>query len=392
MENSIKCKALYDLYKRPEIIGRYITNKDLEPFINYLSDTIKRSIAGYSVLQKPIHLLEIGTGQIKLLIWSQMHGNESTTTKALLDFVKFLTSEESLAREICAAFTFKIIPILNPDGAEVYTRTNANDIDLNRDFLELTQPESEILMNLFESFGPDFCFNMHDQRTIFSVGDSGKPATISFLAPSFNDLCDLNDTRSRAIGVIVDIIEVLQEAIPGQIGRFDDAYNRNCVGDTFQSLGISTILFEAGHYQEDYDREKSREVVFISLLIACESIANKSYLDNRTEDYLKIPQNKALFYDFVYKNVKFNYDKKEIISTFAAQYKEVLKDDSISLIAYISDVTVLENIKGHVEYDGEFELFSDNNAEFPTIGHLANFKIGAKDYINGSFLENSGSK
>ncbi len=378
-------KALNTSYKNAGISGRYITNKNLEPFLESLKQNCVKSILGYSVLEKPIHLIEIGSGKAKLLIWSQMHGNESTTTKAIVDFLNFMTSDNSLAEALRQQFIFKIIPILNPDGAELYTRANANDIDLNRDFIDLSQPESIMLMDLFGSFNPDFCFNMHDQRTIFSVGDTGKPATISFLAPSFNEKCDINENRQRAISVIADINQVLQEIIPGQVGRFDDGYNRNCVGDTFQTLGVSTILFEGGHYPNDYQREVTREIVFISLIAACESIANKTYLNNRTANYLKIPQNKTLFYDFVYKNVKINYDGNEILSIFAAQYKEVLQEGSVALIPYISEVNVADNVRGHVEYDGEFGLFSDNFGNYPVADRLANFRIGDRRYLNGFY-------
>ena len=387
MNNSDSFTALYTKVKEENISGRYITNIHLERFLESQNSTYLKSILGYSVLEKPIHVIEVGTGKIKILIWSQMHGNESTTTKAIIDFLNFLDSENSVAKSIRNNFTLKIIPILNPDGAELYTRENANKIDLNRDFLNLSQPESNLLMDLFYSFSPDFCFNMHDQRTIFSVGDTAKPATISFLAPSFNDNRDLNEVRERAINVIVDINTILQELIPGQVGRFDDSYNRNCVGDTFQNLGTSTILFEAGHYPNDYQREVSREVVFVSLMAACESIMNKTFLDNRIEIYMNIPQNKTLFYDFVYKNVKINYDSNEICSIFAAQYREVLQEDSVSLIAYISDVNVSDKIRGHVEYENDYELFGDVFGNCPTIGTLANFQIGTKKFVNGQLIE-----
>lgn len=383
MKKAVIYQALFSIYKNENITGRYITNKNLEPFLESLNDNCTKSVLGQSVLEKPIHLVEVGSGKTKLLIWSQMHGNESTTTKAVFDFLSFLTSDDSLAENIRKHFTIKIIPILNPDGAELYTRANANDVDLNRDFIDLTQPESKLLMELFNSFSPDFCFNMHDQRTIFSVGDTEKPATISFLAPSFNESCDINESRGLAINIIVDMVKVLQDRIPGQIGRFDDAYNRNCVGDTFQTLGVSTILFEAGHFPDDYQREVSREIVFIGLIAACESVVNKTYVDNRTADYLNIPQNKTLFYDIVYKNVKINYDGNEILSIFAAQYKEVLQEGAITLIPYISEVNISENIRGHVEYDGEFGLYSDNFGNFPVEDRIASFRIGQKRYLNG---------
>ena len=44
---------------------------------------------------------------------------------------------------ITKEITLKIIPILNPDGAQQYTRKNANEIDLNRDAVERVAKESQ---------------------------------------------------------------------------------------------------------------------------------------------------------------------------------------------------------------------------------------------------------
>ena len=64
-----------------------------------------------------------------------------------------------------------VIPILNPDGALNYTMTNFNGIDLNRDALVLSQPESILLNKMYHSINPHFCFNLHGQRTIFAAGN-----------------------------------------------------------------------------------------------------------------------------------------------------------------------------------------------------------------------------
>ena len=61
-----------------------------------------------------------------------MHGNESTTTKALFDVLNVFADDDSKdVKKILNDCTIAIIPMLNPDGAKAYTRTNANDIDLN---------------------------------------------------------------------------------------------------------------------------------------------------------------------------------------------------------------------------------------------------------------------
>ena len=60
--------------------------------------------------------------------------------------------------------------------------------------------------------------------------------------------------------VIAVMNDALQNIIPNQVGVYDDAFNLNCVGDTFQSENVPTILFEAGHYANDYAREKTRSL------------------------------------------------------------------------------------------------------------------------------------
>ena len=238
---------LHKEYKANSLFGRYITLKDIEPLLS----KFPTEIIGKSVLGKPIYKYSIGTGKTKIFMWSQMHGNESTTTKALFDFFNVINSQEEIGVKLLQEFTFCFLPMVNPDGAELYTRENANKVDLNRDSVDLSQPESQLLRKTFEDFKPDFCYNLHDQRTIFGAGTSGNVATVSFLAPSFNENRDINDVRIKAMNVIVAMNNELQKYIPNQVGRFDDGFNLNCIGDMFTFLNVPTILFEAGHYQDD---------------------------------------------------------------------------------------------------------------------------------------------
>jgi hypothetical protein len=368
-------EQLFSQYKEQSIEGRYITFDKIYPVLEKLNTSNQLEIIGKSVLDIPIYKFQIGTGKTKILLWSQMHGNESTTTKALIDFLNVLNGGSNFANTLLKRFTFCSIPMLNPDGAKLYTRENANKIDLNRDSKNLSQPESRVLRDVFDNFQPDFCFNLHDQRTIFGVGGTGKPATLSFLAPAYNDAREINETRLKAINLIARINTVLQDYIPGQVGRFDDAFNINCIGDTFQFLGVPTVLFEAGHFPNDYQREETRKYVFLSL-ISSFSILNENDIDNNFFDkYLSIPQNKVVFYDFLYKNIKINYDGIEIITNFAAQYKEELINNQICFNAYIAHIGKLDEYFGHFEYDGKGAIYYDKNENFPKINQQVSFYL-----------------
>ena len=368
-------EQLFSQYKEETIQGRYITLDSIEPLLQKLNTNNQLKIIGKSVLGKSIYSYEIGKGKTKIFLWSQMHGNESTTTKALFDFLNVLQSGSELAQKLLNTFTFFSIPMLNQDGATLYTRENANKVDLNRDSQGLTQPESKLLRAIFESFKPDYCFNLHDQRTIFGVSDTGKPATLSFLAPSYNEEREINESRLKAINLIASINEVLQEYLPNQIGRFDDSFNINCIGDTFQYLGVPTLLFEAGHFANDYEREETRKYVFMALISSFTTLCENVIVSNGINKYLNIPQNKVVFYDFMYKNIKINYDGIEIITNFAFQYKEELIENQIRFNAYVSQIGDLENYFGHFEYDAKGALYKDDLDSIPKLNQKADFYL-----------------
>lgn len=377
-------EQLFTQYKEQTISGRYLTLDHIKPLLDKLNTDNQVQIIGKSVLGEPIYSYQIGTGKTRIYLWSQMHGNESTTTKALFDFINLLNDNTELSKQLLETFTFYSIPILNPDGARLYTRANANEIDLNRDSQDLTQPESNVLREVFETFKPHYCFNLHDQRTIFGAGTTGKPATVSFLAPSYNEEREVNDNRLKAINIIAGINEELQKFIPGQVGRFDDSFNINCIGDTFQFLGVPTILFEAGHFADDYEREVTRKFIFFSLILSFKLISENDLVDNRFGEYLNISQNNVVFYDFMYKNVKINYDGIEIITNFVAQYKEELIENKIHFNAYIVEVGELEKYFGHYEYDAKEQEYSDDFTNFPKAGQKANFYLNKNvKFVNG---------
>lgn len=338
-------------YKERTVEGRYVTYDILEKkWLANLDSSTHQNI-GTSVEGHTIKSITLGSGDKRVLMWSQMHGNESTTTKAVLDMINFVISDDELAKAINERCTILVIPILNPDGARRYTRVNANTVDLNRDAKLLTQPESRVLRNIFEEFKPDYCFNLHDQRTLFSAGKTEKPATVSFLSPSSDSERKITPTRETAMKLIVAMNKMLQNEIPGQVGRYDDAFNDNCVGDFFQMKEVPTILFEAGHYPKDYNREKTREFIFQSLLKGLDVIAQEKIEGFKTDDYFEIPENEKLFYDVLIKNpqvVNPNFNPNHCIGI---RFKEVLKEKAILFVPEIVDVHELKECFGYETLD-----------------------------------------
>lgn len=355
MEDNIA--GLPDLMKRyfnfrvNEIEGRYLTYTHIHPLIesnrkNFLVKEIGSSSKGI-----PIHTITVGDGKIKILAWSQMHGNESTTTKAVFDLLQGFANnpEDPLIRVIMQKLTIKIIPMLNPDGALNYTRENGNKIDLNRDALRLKEIESKLLRRIFKEFNPDYCLNLHDQRTIFSAGTNPYPASLSFLTPAMDQKREIYPERIISMKIISSIVSDLRQWLPNEIGRYSDEYNPNCTGDTFQSLGKPTILFEAGHFPNDYQRETSRKFVMAALFSALSTIALENWKAHSLEEYYEIPENNKLFYDVILRNAQVNSKVVDI----AMQFKEVLKDDKIEFQLKVEKIDETIGYYGHTEVDCE---------------------------------------
>lgn len=370
--------TVYNKYKEATISGRYIALKHIESL--FKKHTLGNwEVVGFSVENRPIYKYTIGQGVVKILMWSQMHGNESTTTKAVFDMLNFLQSNTPEANDILKHYTLCILPMLNPDGAEAYTRVNAVQVDLNRDSQDLTQPESLLLKKMYTDFKPDFGFNLHDQRTIFGAGETIYPATVSFLSPSYDSGRNINQVRLKSMEVINRMNKELQQYIPNQVGRFDDGFNLNCIGDTMQYNDIPTILFESGHYQNDYKREETRKYICIALLSALREISNLEVRTSTLEEYLSIPQNSTHFYDVLIRNVEIQQEKIKKIVTFGILYREILVDGDIVFQAYLKDIGDLTQNKGHQEYDVSGEFFEG----IPELEQKATFKIGRFQFKNG---------
>lgn len=302
----------HSILKSQDLKGRYVTYSKIEAL---LSDFDLKQ-AGKSVKGLPIKVLTIGNGPFKILMWSQMHGNEATSTKGIMDVMYFLKANASFL----APFTIQLLPMLNPDGAAAYTRVNANGVDLNRDAEQQSQSETHALFEVYDAFQPDYCFNLHDQRTLFGV--NGAPCILSYLSPAADADKLITEARKQAMGIIGHMSERLQQHLPSQVGRYDDAYNPNCVGDCFQAKGTPTILFECGQSGEDYDREGTRKWFSFSVVEALQCIVNNSF---KPSVYHSIPEVEKSYSDILIHHIP--YQGTQI--SMALNYKEKLISNSI---------------------------------------------------------------
>ncbi|MBT2661691.1 M14 family zinc carboxypeptidase [Bacillus sp. ISL-45] len=82
-------------------------------------------VVGQSNQGRDIYQARVGTGEKVVLIESEIHGNESTGTEALLSMLQYLGSSNSPeAQKIREEITLVTLPKMNPDASELDRRGN----------------------------------------------------------------------------------------------------------------------------------------------------------------------------------------------------------------------------------------------------------------------------
>ena len=110
------------------------------------SGRVKREIIGFSVLKNPIHMFfaEKNTNNPYILVLGRQHPPEVTGTLAMKSFKNELLTENFLTDSFLDRYIILFVPLMNPDGVmNGFWRYNANKKDLNRDWGNFTQPETD---------------------------------------------------------------------------------------------------------------------------------------------------------------------------------------------------------------------------------------------------------
>lgn len=310
---------------------------------------------GKSFEGRPIRLIKVGSGDIKILLWSQMHGDESTATMAIADifsyFVKFSDRQE--VQELLSKLSLLFIPLLNPDGAARHQRRTAQCIDMNRDAVALVTPEAQLLKKIQNEYQPDFGFNLHDQE-LSTVKGTREISAIAFLAPAMDEEKSDNEVRVRAKKLTAFLTEKMMEIIPGKITRYDDGYEPRAFGDSIQTWGTSTVLIESGHKIGDPEKFFIRKLNAVGLLAAFYAIASGEYADSDISTYEKLPGNSERAYDLIIRNILIQYKNGQTTpADLGISYQVDTHTTDTPMLFEVGDLSPLVALK---EIDGEGKL------------------------------------
>jgi len=298
---------LAELWDKEHVSNKFPSNvrhRDLQIYLEGLKKLgIKVDEVGRSFANREIYQIEWGKGAKRVFLWSQMHGDEPTATSALIDMFTVLhkNRDKEWVKKIESEMTIRAVPMLNPDGAELYVRRNLQGIDINRDALDLATPEARLLKKLRDDWNPELGFNLHNQNELTTAGRTNKQASISFLVVYGDAAKTESDGHLRNKRITTLMSDALRQFIPGHLSRYPDAYTSTAFGDNFSAWGTPVILIETGAL---YGKDEMFLVRmnFVAFLTALRSYADGS---NSTADparYFELPNNSSgLLFNMIFR-------------------------------------------------------------------------------------------
>lgn len=294
---------LAELWEREHVVKKPASSLRIKDVIEQVEALRKLGIrvneVGRSVADRPIFQAEWGRGPLKVFMWSQMHGDEPTATPVLFDMLTIFHNnrDKEWVKQIEEKITLRVVPMLNPDGAELFIRRNLQGIDINRDAADLKTPEGRLLKSLRDAWQPEIGFNLHNQNYLTTVGETDKQAAISFLVVFGDEAKTLTPGHERNMRLVSAMYQALNQFIPGNIGRYGDEWTPTAFGDNFSAWGTPTILIETGglHGRDEFYLAKMNFVAFVTAL---RSLADGSEARFSPSTYEFIPRNSSrrIFY------------------------------------------------------------------------------------------------
>ncbi|MFD4168183.1 M14 family zinc carboxypeptidase [Streptomyces albidoflavus] len=250
----------------PVKLNRLTSNAELAAELGTLAKrhphTLDVETIGRSVDGRPLYTATAGTGPRRLLILTQMHGDEPLGTEAALRMLKKVAGPGRAARELREEVTIKVVPRVNPDGWERYhdpdfregidPRLNSHQVDLNRMFGPAPEydlalaPEAAAVHGVVDGFAPDLVLDYHHQVT-YATPD-GRMVTMSVLWSTHPDVApEVAADGKRAAAVVGDALADDPRSNVTLYPRSDTASTaRNGLGLD----GYPTLLLEQRGQQE----------------------------------------------------------------------------------------------------------------------------------------------
>ena len=143
--------------------------------------TVRKEVVGKSAQGRDLVMLRIGNStnpKTRIVILGRQHPPEVSSDIFLEYFVRALADTSENGKKLVSDNEILVFPMVNPDGVELgHWRNNANGADLNRDWNNFNQPETQIIAYVLQSIQPEapvsFAIDVHstDENIVYPINE-----------------------------------------------------------------------------------------------------------------------------------------------------------------------------------------------------------------------------
>lgn len=216
---------------------------------NFTSRTVCHTVStfGTSAQGRAMNAYYFGSGGTTVMYTGAIHGGE-VSTKLLMD--RWIQDLEAKARSIPAGIRVVVVPTINPDGYARGTRTNANNVDLNRNFATndwqkdittvnnqpfpggggasaMSEPETQAIAALARALRPRVVLSYHSIGGMVAANQAGNSSSLAAMYASKSGYGNITGQSDSTFEYSIS-------------GTADDWYA--------QALGVPSLLVELGSH------------------------------------------------------------------------------------------------------------------------------------------------
>lgn len=221
----------------------------------------------------------------RILITSGQHGDEYAPVKSVLSLSQNIAAGKY--NNLLNKCVFVIIPIVNPDGLSVSQRLNAQNLDINRDWLTLQTAEAKYVDNIIRTWKPTVMIDVH--QWVYSSPVPG------------DEIESPECVRSAQAPEVLQLAKIVSQNANLNLLKCSSYSNKNLFHRRYAMLGYAAYLLETApntEYSKRYSLYSS------AILTAANTIiSNPQQYQGLSPASVGFSQSKAL------KMVKYSYCK-----------------------------------------------------------------------------------
>lgn len=300
--------------------------------------------------------------KVPIFINGSIHGNEYPGTDAVMRLIETLAySDSPEVQAILSKIILLVNVVQNPDGRVLGTRANANGIDVNRDFITQSQPETRATVEVIKSWNPMVILDLHGFVSPMLIEPCTPPHN-----PNYE--YDLYITWAYQLALAMEAELYAQTGYPAQIPFLDQPMNWDDWPPTYTPM---YGMFHGGYghtletpYRDERGVDAHFAAVWGALMFSAQhqELMLRDQIEIFRRGFLALPQ--MLIPDEILDLTKYDQFNELTIKEFPAAYI-IPEDMPLQLSAQQPHRLVQFLLDNDVQVEQAVQAFSFEDVEFP---------------------------